>query len=254
MILGRNTISFNTGIFGQRDTTPLASTAPALNQLVSAAGRLTETYGDSNHFLEIGVSVFGLKFGTDESESLDNQPESDVTNVELVNTGTFTYNRSHLNTDLEGIALFGPFSLQGEWLKSYYYRHHSFTTVTIKKVSTLVRVENPNLTFHGGYLQASWVLTGESRSFDPKEAIFHWPKPEHCYGAWELAARYSTINLNSGPVRGGTEHNASLVLNWYVNSYVRFEAEYIKVYSLTQNLPSNPSIFSIRAIMDFARE
>ena len=52
-------------------------------------------------------------------------------------------------------------------------------------------------------------------------------------GAWEIAARYSTVNLNSnvipgvpqsvtGGVYGGRQQIVSVALSWYPNDWLRF--------------------------------
>ena len=60
-------------------------------------------------------------------------------------------------------------------------------------------------TFDGGYIEGTWVITGERRPYSPTSGGYLRPTPEHPFspwdgqwgsGAFELAARYSTINLN----------------------------------------------------------
>ena len=60
------------------------------------------------------------------------------------------------------------------------------------------------------------------RNFDPSKGG---------WGAWELVARYSYINLNnsSGGINGGKEDNVTLGLNWYPHTNLRFMFNYIRV-------------------------
>ena len=59
-------------------------------------------------------------------------------------------------------------------------------------------------TFDGGYIEGSWILTGEQRAYSPQSGGYLRPVPDQiftpwdgpCCGAFELAARFSTINLN----------------------------------------------------------
>jgi phosphate-selective porin OprO/OprP len=101
----------------------------------------------------------------------------------------------------------------------------------------------PSVDFSGWYAQASWVLTGEHRSYNKATAAFSNPKPNSDFsfdgkgsGAFEVAARYSDLDLNDhagvigqdmpvGGVRGGDQRIATLGLNWYPNSAVRFELQ-----------------------------
>ena len=69
---------------------------------------------------------------------------------------------------------------------------------------------------------------GVDHPFDPQKS--HW-------GAWELAARYSTVDLNHAEaspvvadrVRGGQQDIWSLGVNWFPNSAVKFMLDYYRV-------------------------
>jgi phosphate-selective porin OprO/OprP len=45
-------------------------------------------------------------------------------------------------------------------------------------------------------------------------------------GALELAARYSTVNLNDGAVRGGTQSIWTVGLNWYLSENLKAQTQY----------------------------
>ena len=67
--------------------------------------------------------------------------------------------------------------------------------------------------FRGFYIQSSWVLTGES--FNYAHGKFIRIRPQNPRGAWEIAVRYSYLNLNDSDVTGGRERNVTVGLNWY---------------------------------------
>ncbi len=101
-------------------------------------------------------------------------------------------------------------------------------------------------TFHGWYLESTWILTGETKPYTA-QAInnevggFGNPVPSApfsleggSWGAWELAARYSDTNLNYRPgqlatgaqlagVTGGDERIVTLGINWYLNRNVKLQ-------------------------------
>jgi phosphate-selective porin OprO/OprP len=101
-------------------------------------------------------------------------------------------------------------------------------------------VLSPSLGFNGGYVDAAWVVTGEPIPYDTTRAAWSRPKVGHPFslkdggiGAWELAARYSTVDLNSnvvpgvpqsvtGGIYGGRQQIVSLALSWYPNDWLRF--------------------------------
>jgi len=94
--------------------------------------------------------------------------------------------------------------------------------------------------FDGWYVEGSWVLSGESRGWSAANAAFTNPKPRVNFspdgggwGAFELAARYSTLDLNdnagvvggalpAGGVRGGEQRIGTVGLNWYPNPVLKF--------------------------------
>jgi phosphate-selective porin OprO/OprP len=88
--------------------------------------------------------------------------------------------------------------------------------------------------FFGAYAFASWFLTGESRNYDSASGRFLGVTPKQFverggWGAWELAVRASTVNLNDEDIVGGRQRDVSLGLNWYVDDQFRLQANLVKV-------------------------
>jgi phosphate-selective porin OprO/OprP len=109
------------------------------------------------------------------------------------------------------------------------------------------RAALPSYAFDGWYAQATWVMTGESRTYNTASAAFTNPRPRIPFslkgggwGAWELAARYSDLDLNDHPgqlgvavptdgLRGGDQRIFTAGLNWYPNSDLKFELQFQNV-------------------------
>lgn len=89
------------------------------------------------------------------------------------------------------------------------------------------RLNEPHLRFYGWHTQASYVLTGESRIYKVKTGTYGQIIPKCRYGAWEVAARYSMVNLNDDDIHGGKENNVTLALNWIINENLLIMANYI---------------------------
>lgn len=219
----------------------------------SVTGRTTFTHEPAeNRLLHLGL--WGSSRHPDSSNTMkfNTTPESDITSVTFVNTGTISNVRFFDEYGVEAAGVLGPFYLQGEYLGTRLYRSQG----------------KGSLGFKGWYGIASWVLTGESRSYNKELGVFGSVKPTHCYGAWEAAVRYDAVNLNSisantfkttivkdkpvitvinNSIIGGQEHNVTLGLNWYVNNYVEFRFNYIKVYANQARLTNQPSIYTVRA-------
>jgi phosphate-selective porin OprO/OprP len=102
----------------------------------------------------------------------------------------------------------------------------------------------PDAAFGGWYVQGAWTLTGEKRSWNAASGGFQGVRPAHSFdpsagawGAWELAARYSVLDLNhaegaagaarpASGIRGGEQRVTTVGLNWYPNRTVRFLLDY----------------------------
>jgi phosphate-selective porin OprO/OprP len=118
--------------------------------------------------------------------------------------------------------------------------------------SKLPGVPSPRLGFNGGYVEGGWVMTGELIPYDIARAAWARPKVDRPFsladgsiGAWEIAARYSTVSLNSnvvpgvsqsvtGGVYGGQQQIGALTLSWYPNDWLRFilQFQYVDINKL----------------------
>jgi len=123
-------------------------------------------------------------------------PESRVTDTRLVDTGQ--------NSDIDQQSIFGV-ELAGA-RGSYSVRSEYFIADWDRKTG-----DDPR--FQGFYVQANWAITGEA--FQYTQGKFLRIRPISHRGAWEVAIRYSHVDLNDMDVLGGEQRNASLALNWY---------------------------------------
>jgi phosphate-selective porin OprO and OprP len=161
--------------------------------------------------------------------SFKSAPEAGLTTVNLISSGTLS-GVDHINrVGLEGLWIAGPWSVQSEYL-------HAQTTFNVAK---------PNYDLGGYYVFGSWVLTGESRQYH--DGNVSNVIPSHPWGAVELAARYSELDLNDGRVLGGKEHDWTVGANWYVGKHLRLQANYIRAFSNKKGLVIDPRIFELRA-------
>ncbi len=87
---------------------------------------------------------------------------------------------------------------------------------------------------NGVYVQASYFLTGESRNYKTSVGSFGRVTPNNSFdpasghwGAFEVAGRYSWLDLQDEGNNGGEEQNVTLGLNWYLYSNLRLTANYV---------------------------
>jgi phosphate-selective porin OprO/OprP len=158
----------------------------------------------------------------------------------LVDTGDIDA-ASAFQVGLEAAVVRGPFSLQTEFFRS---------VVEEKGGGTLA--------FGGAYVYGSWFVTGESRPYDRTTGVFTRVRPRRDLslrggglGALELALRYSHVDLDDGPVRGGIMDLGTTGLTWYWSANVRMKANYITggVHGASQN--GRVRIFEARFELDF---
>jgi len=144
------------------------------------------------------------------------RPEAHLTD-RFVDTGTFASDQVDL-LGLEAAWVNGPLSFQGEYMMADADRLSG----------------GPDVGFDGYYVQASYFLTGEHRSYKTSEGAFSRTKPRENFnaasggpGAWEVKARYSGLDLSDKDITGGELDNISAGLNWYLNPNTRIMWDYI---------------------------
>lgn len=78
------------------------------------------------------------------------------------------------------------------------------------------------------------------------------PYGDEGYGALELTGRYSYIDLNGAGFAGGRLNDVTPGLNWYLNTYLNFQLNYIRAMLNKPTFgPSNTNIVAMRAQVDF---
>lgn len=221
------------GVFGDR---VIKDVFGAGDEDLSVTGRLTYAplHGEQRvaHF-GVGASRRdvdeggGVRFATD--------PESAVADVNLVSTGSIRDVDEYYVGGLELAFVRGPVSIQGEFIHSVLDRHGG----------------RGDLDFSGGYAYVSWFVTGEVRPYSIKRGNFGRIEPNRGSGAFELALRYSILDLNDGPVTGGTEQNATLGVNWYCGRNVRLMTNLMHAQTDSEGGNEDVKILQFRAQVYF---
>lgn len=162
------------------------------------------------------------------------RPESRPDGTRLIDTGVITDADDATSYGAELLWMRGPASVQAEYMTTTVSRNNG----------------QPNLDFDGWYVYLSYFLTGESRSYSGGRP--GGPSIRNAErGAWEIALRLSNTDLNDAPVSGGEMKNATLGLNWYPRSNVRFMFNYINVDSTRMSVDDDPSVLQMRAQVSF---
>ncbi|MBF0216836.1 MAG: porin [Candidatus Omnitrophica bacterium] len=87
---------------------------------------------------------------------------------------------------------------------------------------------------HGLYAYGSFFLTGEHMPYSKTQGLFTRLKPHHnfsisdgTFGAVELVARYSYLDLKDEGVSGGILSDSTIGINWYLTPNVKAMINYI---------------------------
>jgi len=181
---------------------------------------------------------------SDAASSIRIQDETaHVSSLSIVDTG--------LLTGVDSITLFGPEAA---------YVYGRFSLVGELNRASVERTSAGDLGFSSWHLDATWSLTGESRAsiYRIDDGEFKRVTPAENFrrgsgrGAWELTARYASIDLNDDGVTGGREETITVGANWYVNPSARFMFAWTRILSTDGTTPLRAGaegidVFAVRA-------
>jgi phosphate-selective porin OprO/OprP len=173
----------------------------------------------------------------DNTAAFDSTPESHLANDYLDTGAIADADGTQVTYGAEAAGVFGPFSVQGEYMRTM-----------------LDRSGAGNAEFPGWYVFASWFITGEHRAYKASDGVFDRVSPNHNFlsdggwGAWELAARYSSLDLDDAGVTGGEMDDVTAGVNWYLYPNARVMLNYI--YANPESV-GDANIFQTRFQVDF---
>lgn len=202
----------------------LAVSSPALKWLIE--GHVTEVLKLSD--ATASPAATGIRFS--------NGPEVATDASKTVDTGTIDANHAR-EFGFETSATYNRFYGQGGWFRYEIDR----------------RIAAPNPDFTGWYGFLAYSLTGEQHPYDLTTASFRNIRPAKPlgtpggWGAWEVLARYSAIDLDflpfataaNGGIAGGKQDVWTLGVNWYPNNTIKFQLNYDSIQINHVNAPTN---------------
>lgn len=208
MTLGLYSVGADPGLnFGDQTQSLVRPTAR-----LTALPLLEEGRAGGRRLLHVGLSG-SLTLAAESEVRYRARPESFLAPF-LVDTGNIN-SRGAFFLGGETVYMQGPFTLQGEAM-----------------VNRAEGVDRAYL-FGGAYLSAALMLTGEEAGYNKAVGIPERIIPSRefslkqgTWGAWQVAARASYLDLTSGPVEGGRIAEATLGLNWWWNRYLRWQFNY----------------------------
>ncbi len=174
---------------------------------------------DNANFLHLGA---GAKWVGNDTGTMrfSGRPSSNVAD-KYVDTKSFAADHAS-ELSFEAIYSFRPFLLQGEYIKTW-----------------VEAPEKNNPAFSGTYLTASWVITGESRSYIRSLGYSSGIVPKGRFGAVEMVARYGYVNLTDESIEGGAMNHWYFGGNWWASKQWKVGLSYgncnLDKYHITGN-------------------
>ncbi len=183
--------------------------------------------------LHLGLSAAWNEVDGD-SIRLRARPETHQDPHRIVNTGTITDVDNTTRIGLEAAYVNSRFSAQAELVE-----------FDISRRST------SDLSFSGYYAYASYFLTDDRRVYRNNDGTFDKVSPSSTAGAWEIALRFSNLDLNHTGVPGGEADLITFGLNYYATSNLRFTANYVVADTDSNAGDDDPGAFQLRMQITF---
>jgi phosphate-selective porin OprO/OprP len=204
----------------------------------SIQGRATlspiHTEGAAVH---LGFAGNWINLDDPDAARFSQRPEARIGATRFLDTGVIQGADDVNRWGMEAGAIYGPVWFQGEYL-----------------IADVHRKSDSTVSFDGWHADVGWVLTGESRGYDYQQGVFLNPKPHGNvgnggWGAVELAARYSLLDLSDNGIDGGEESNFTAGANWFLNPNFAFRFSWTKVLDINGGKydGQSPSEFLMRA-------
>ncbi|MEX0936872.1 MAG: porin [Pirellulales bacterium] len=158
----------------------------------------------------------------------------------FVNTGPIDTNYFNIYS-AEAAARFGSLYMQSEFV-----------------ASAVNQLDGDTAYFPGAYAYVGYLLTGEVRPYNRSGGVFGRVVPlcpidsAGGSGAWEIAARWSFIDLDDAGIEGGRLEDVTLGVNWYLNQYAKVQLNYIHaMLHQVDTGASDADIIGLRGQVDF---
>jgi phosphate-selective porin OprO and OprP len=148
---------------------------------------------------------------------------------QFVDTGTLVNADNVLKLGGEIAGVFGSFYFASEYVATTVAKSDEDAPEETRGDEWL----KDDASLSGYYAEAGYFLTGEHRVYEG--GLWGRTKPQSNFledgglGAWEVVARYSSLDLNdeTAEVYGGKMDNVTLGLNWYLHSNARLMFNYV---------------------------
>jgi phosphate-selective porin OprO and OprP len=175
------------------------------------AGRFTYSpFHNEDRTAHLGISYLDreTRFSGSSLSFRQQVRAADQLRIPLVG-GSQRLDRSHVG--FEGLGIWGPFSLQGEYFMGWLD-------------PAVSQAGEDELDVDAFYILGRWTITGESLPYDFKKGTPGQIKPYGKWGAFELFFRYSDFNIEDSAEVQLSQYTGGI--NWYVNNLIKLALNY----------------------------
>ncbi len=202
--------TFKVGAYGQS----AGDSSTKEGHLYGARGTFAPI-AEKDRAIHLGASVFYRENADGDLTIRYRQRPQVHVSKRFVSTGSIAAEKD-MFWGVEAAGVFGPFSVQSE-----------YGQITAEAIGG-----GSDPKFNGGYVDASWFLTGEHRTYKANKGSFgrvkvQNPVGEGGHGAVQVAVRYDFLDLEDGAIMGGQQDSILFGVNWHLNNYVRAMVNYV---------------------------
>jgi phosphate-selective porin OprO/OprP len=209
--------TLNAAVFGQR----LDGTSESPGVTLRGTHLL---HGDSSNTVHVGMSL-ASETPDRHSASFNAPPGTAMAGLRAASTGSIGNVDRLDRAGLDGLWIHQAWSLQGE----------------MAQVSA--RRDGADFTGRASSVQATWSPSGDGRSY--KRGVATAPSPQGHVG-WELALRWSSIDLDDGAIHGGTAESYGLAATCYLHPNARLIANALWLDDERRGVSDTPFVAGLR--------
>ncbi len=249
-----------TAVFSGSKTTTAAGHGNGGDEQSQAFVRISDRlWSDGPSNFQIGATIGTVLYsgsaagGGSQTINFQDRPQVRVDGTRLIATGGISAKTGDLYAFDAGFNYMN-FFVGGEYAQFSADRMCGTLTVVNNPICVASDSVIDTPTFDGFYVEGSWIITGENRTYVPSSLTNEtggWAAPvparpfaldADSWGAWELVARYSSTDLNWNPTQtaltnalgtsrligivGGKEDIFEVGVNWYLNRNVKLQTHY----------------------------
>ncbi len=151
------------------------------------------------------------------SVKFNSRPETNVSDTKFI------------YAKIKDVEKFSTFGGEVAYVNKRFMAQGEYMTAAIDRYASSDPTDNrESISYSGGYGFVSFFLTDDTHAYDHKDAEFARVTPNSAKGAWEVAARYSTVDLNDADAdeQNGGSTSITLGVNYYPNPNVKLMLNY----------------------------